>query len=100
MIIKTLNLVLYYFFLQYLPATNNRYLKVIRTLRSSVGKIIFDSCGYNLNIEKRANFGTGKGIKIGNNSGLGIRCYIRGPLEIGDYVMMGPDVVILTKSHR
>jgi maltose O-acetyltransferase len=47
-----------------------------------------------------ADFGTGVGISIGNNSGLGINCNIRGPLEIGDNVMMGPDVLILTSRHN
>ncbi len=39
------------------------------------------------------------GISIGNNSGLGIRCRVRGPLTIGNDVMMGPDVVILSGGH-
>lgn len=51
-------------------------------------------------IEKGTDFGSGEGISIGNNSGLGINCKVRGPLEIGDNVMMGPDVVIMTNSHN
>lgn len=46
-----------------------------------------------------ADFGTGTGISIGDNSGLGIRCRVRGPLCIGNDVMMGPDVVILRGGH-
>ena len=73
---------------------------VIKKMRSSVGKQLFDRCGTNINIEKGADFGSGKGILIGNNSGLGINSKVRGPLEIGDNVMMGPDVVIMTNSHN
>lgn len=69
-------------------------------MRSYVGKHLFDRCGMNINIEKGADFGSGDGISIGNNSGLGINCKVRGPLEIGDNVMMGPDVVIMTNSHN
>lgn len=69
-------------------------------MRSYVGKHLFDRCGMNINIEKGADFGSGYGISIGNNSGLGINCKVRGPLEIGDNVMMGPDVVIMTNSHN
>lgn len=99
---KILFLSLYYFFLAYLPSTDNlyKYSFFIRKVRSFVGRFIFDSCGRDINIERKANFGTGKNIAIGNNSGIGINAKIRGPLEIGNDVMMGPDVFILTSNHR
>jgi len=58
-----------------------------------------ESAGKSVNIEQGADFGTGRGISLGNNSGLGIRCRVRGPLSIGDDVMMGPEVVILRDGH-
>jgi len=61
---------------------------------------LFDSVGKNINVEKGANFGTGRGISIGDNSGLGVYCNVRGPLEIGKDVMMGPNVRIITHSHN
>ena len=95
-------LFLYLVFLKHLPATDNRYIfsKLIRKIRSSVALYLFDSCGSNINIEKDADFGSGQGISIGDNSGLGINCRVRGPLTIGNDVMMGPDVVIMTNSHN
>ena len=95
-------LFLYILFLKHLPATDNGYpvSMIIKKMRSSVGKHLFDRCGRNINIEKGADFGSGDGLSIGNNSGLGINCKVRGPLEIGDNVMMGPDVVIMTNSHN
>ena len=42
----------------------------------------------------------GGGISIGKGSGLGVNCLVHGPLEIGEKVMMGPDVVILTHTHN
>ncbi len=98
-ILKIVMLVLYYSTLQYLPATNNRYFKLVRFIRSFTIKILFDNAGKNINIERKANFGTGKGISIGDNSGIGVNASIRGPLIIGKDVMMGPDVIILTTSH-
>ena len=99
--LKKIYIILYVLILKHLPSTNGafpgRYL--IRKLRSSVGRHLFDSCGKNINIEKGADFGKGNGIKIGNNSGIGINSYIRGPLEIGDDVMMGPDVMIFHADH-
>ena len=55
--------------------------------------------GANINIEKGAKFATGKGITIGNNSGLGIDSSVHGPLRIGDNVMMGPQVTIFSQTH-
>lgn len=96
---RILCLLFYYIILRYLPATDNRFLFVIRKIRSFVGRYIFASCGKNINIERMADFGSGADISIGNNSGLGINCKVRGPLTIGDNVMMGPDVIILTSTH-
>lgn len=97
---RRLYLVIYYGFLRFLPETNNSYFKFLRPIRSGVGQKLFDKAGKNINIEKGANFGTGKGIQIGNNSGIGVDCHVRGPLVIGDYVMMGPEVIILTGAHN
>src|SRR5690606_29379537 len=32
--------------------------------------------------------------------GIGVNAHIRGPVSIGDDVMMGPDVVIITSNHN
>lgn len=40
------------------------------------------------------------GISIGSGSGLGVNCSVHGPLRIGDNVMMGPEVTILTHTHN
>ena len=71
-----------------------------RTIRRAVCRPLFDYCGDNVNVEKGAYFATGGGISIGSGSGLGVNCLVHGPLEIGNKVMMGPDVVILTHTHN
>lgn len=95
-------LILYKLFLVWLPSTNNGHSisKLIRIIRSSVAGGCFDHHGKNINIEKGADFGKGEGISIGDNSGLGVNCDVRGPLEIGNNVMMGPDVCIMTAIHN
>lgn len=100
--VKLLFLLLYYLLLRYLPASDNGFKLsiVFRKMRSVVGRFVFDGCGRNVNIERCADFGTGSGICIGDNSGLGIRCKVRGPLVLGDDVMMGPDVLIFTSNHE
>ncbi|MEG2061439.1 MAG: DapH/DapD/GlmU-related protein, partial [Alistipes sp.] len=98
---KIISLLLYYSLLKYLPATDNAYVvySIIRKIRSCIGRFVFDGCGRNINIERGADFGTGGGISIGDYSGIGINSKIRGPLLIGDNVMMGPDVIIFTSNH-
>ncbi len=98
---KKLVLVLYYLILRYLPSTDNCLFmsRVVRKLRG-ITRVVFDSSGTNINIERGADFGSGRGILIGSNSGLGINSKVRGPLEIGDNVMMGPEVMIFTSNHR
>ena len=95
-------LIIYKLFFSWLPSTDNSLgiCRIIRVLRSGIAGGCFDKYGKHINVEKNADFGTGKDISIGNNSGLGISCCVRGPLEIGDNVMMGPDVRILTSNHR
>jgi maltose O-acetyltransferase len=97
---RLIALILYYTILIRLPATNNRYLGFIRNIRSFAGRFIFRKCGKGINIERGATFGFGRDIIIGDYSGLGVNCDVRGPLFIGSYVMMGPDVIILTNSHQ
>lgn len=99
-LIKIVHLALYYLLFKHLPSTNNGYIRFPKKLRYFSAKHLLDRCGTNVNIEKGADFGTGKGIAIGNNSGIGVNAYIRGPLEIGNDVMMAPDVMVLTHNHK
>ncbi len=95
-------LMLYLGVARWLPATDNaiKMFPPIRRFRSFIGGKCLDKVGRNVNIENGANFGTGVGIVLGDNSGLGIKSKVRGPLEIGRDVMMGPDVIIFTSNHE
>ena len=95
-------LILYYAIFKHLPSSagSNPVKRLIRKLRSGVAVRCLGECGKNVNIEKNADFGSGANITIGENSGIGINCKVRGPLSIGDNVMMGPDCVILTSAHN
>ena len=95
-------LIIYKLILSHLPNSErgNWISLIIRKLRGSVGKVLFDYCGSNVNIEKGADFGTGKGISLGDYSGIGVNCKVRGPLTIGENVMMGPNVNILVMIKK
>ena len=97
---KLLCLVVYYGFAKYLPASTSPMTHWARKIRRIICRPIFDKCGDNVNIESGARFATGGGISIGSGSGLGVNCSVHGPLRIGDNVMMGPEVTILTHTHN
>lgn len=54
--------------------------------------------GGNVNVERGAVFSPD--IEIGDNSGLGVKSEIYGPVKIGNQVMMGPEVVVYTRNHK
>ena len=95
-------LLLYYCILYYMPSSTCiiPYVgKMSRKLRYVCCKNIFQYCGMNVNIEHKANFGSGLGIRIGNNSGIGINSTIPSNTIIGDNVMMAPNCYILSTNH-
>lgn len=69
-------------------------------LRYQLVRRIFKSCGKHVNIERRANFGSGRLIEIGDYSGIGTNAHIPSNTKIGHHVMMGPNCRILSQNHR
>lgn len=69
-------------------------------MRYLVCRHLFASCGENVNVEAGAEFGSGEGISIGANSGIGVDAFIDGPVSIGADVMIGPNFVIPGPNHR
>ena len=92
-------LALYYGFAQYLPASYTLGGKVGKRIRYMLCKHIFKKCGKNVNVERRANFGAGTEIEIGDNSGLGVNCMIPNGTVIGNDVMMGENCFIIRHNH-
>lgn len=83
-------LILYRSFAQYLPSSARS--KFSKKIRYNCCKHIFKRIGKNVNIERRAFFCKGFKIEIGDNSGIGINCYVPEDIIIGKNVMMGPNV--------
>ncbi len=97
---RALGYFLYYFIARHLPCSTVPYALGARHVRSFCAKLMLDSCGKNVNIEHGAFLASGKGIEIGDNSGIGLNCRITGPLTIGKDVMMAPGVNIVTQNHE
>lgn len=96
---KKIALILYYLIGKKLPESDALFSFGAKKFRRLLCKAIFDEVGQEINVEKGVFFGKGKNIKIGDRSGIGLNARIQGPLTIGKYVMMGPEVIIYTKNH-
>lgn len=91
--------ILYYLFARHLPASNKPYALGAKIIRYWICRHLFAKCGKNVNIERGAYFGSGKDIEIGDNSGIGVNCFVSRAI-IGKDVMMGPEVILLGQNHK
>ena len=55
-------------------------------------------CGKKIRVKSNADISPN--ISVGNFSEIGTRALIQGNVEIGDYVIMGPDVKIYSRNHE
>lgn len=92
--------ILYYGMARHLPGSSRVYAFGAGQVRRWLSRWLLDGVGQGANIEHGADFGSGKGIRLGDRSGLGVNCRVGGPLDIGNDVMMAPGVIILTQNHR
>lgn len=96
---RAIRLFLFYGLVRHLPASNTRFTGWTAALRRAVCRGLFRSCGREVNIERGAYFGDGSLLALGDRSGLGVDCQIYGQVTIGRDVMMGPEVILLTRNH-
>ena len=72
----------------------------MRDIKSEIGKKLFKKTGENITIKHGAYFGDGSKIVMGEYSQLGIDCKVENDLIMGDYVLMGPEVIIYSSMHE
>jgi len=98
---RTIYLIIYYGFAQYLPKSTSPFLgSIAKSLRCFLCKQIFEKAGTGLNIENRAYFGKGSDIIVGKYVGFGTGFKsLNRSLIFGDDVMMGEDVLFLGGGH-
>ena len=90
----------YYLIARRLPVSNIPTGRLFRSLRVFCVRRMVDHAGDQLHVQRGAYLGTGRGIRIGNSSSIGIDCELHGPLCIGSNVMIGSEVIIHTRNHR
>ncbi len=84
---------------KHMPISYSRFSFGAIHVRRLCANLIFENCGKKVNIEKGAEFTSS--IKIGDYSGIGERAWLLSDgITIGNYVMMGPECIIITSDHR
>jgi len=96
---KRVYLLLYYGIATYLPMQPITGYKLFYKIRYLLVKNILKKCGKGVVVKNKAYFGNGTKLEVGDYSQLGQNLRISGPVTIGDYVMMGPDIVIMAITH-
>lgn len=93
--------IIYLLVINKLPSTHNSN-SFINKLRILYLKRVFGYIGKNANIRDNIKFAIGSNIYIGENSGIGEKSFIQdlGTIEIGNNVLMGPEVMIYTANHN
>lgn len=94
---RKLGALLYYPLAKHLPASYSSIRLGQTQLRRFCGRLMLDKCGAQVNIESNAVFSPR--VTLGDYSGIGINAKIYGTCHIGNYVMMGQDVTIITRNH-
>jgi maltose O-acetyltransferase len=73
--------------------------QVAKAVRGYLAGRMLDSCGESVNIEHGAWFGSGRGVRVGDRSAIGLDALILGPVDIGADVIMGPRCILLSNRH-
>ena len=93
-------LILFYGFANHLPNSYSYFFGGLwNRIRIAICRHIFNYCGKVTTINRNIYFGNGKNVKIGDYSGIGANCTIPNNIQIGKYVMMGPDLYCISFGH-
>jgi len=100
-IAKKILFVFYAIFLKNFPSQNRSSALGCR-LRLVFLRLLLKGAGKNVNIQSGVNMYPLWNISIGNNSGIGKNSYISAydTVEIGNDVMIGPELYIYTSNHE
>lgn len=95
-------LILYYSIGKHLPKSTTPIVgKFAKYIRQKLCTSLFSVSGKKLNVEQGAYFGNGKDIEVGFEVGFGRNFQCRNvQLKVGDYLMMGEDVLFQGGKHH
>lgn len=93
-------LLAYYSFASILPGSPLPGARLGGWLRQFLARRIFKHVGQDVKIAKGVYFGSGKNVEIGSYSSLNTRCWLSNDVVIGENVMTGPEVMMISSSHN
>lgn len=97
---RSVLLLAYYGLLQFLPTSPLPGHKIAYALRGVIVRRLFAECGPGVVVKSRVYFGRGANVRVGARSQLGLNLRADSDFVLGDDVVMGPDVVIMSWTHR
>jgi maltose O-acetyltransferase len=87
-------------FARYLPWSPRPGGRLARWLRGRLASHMLDYCGSDVNVEHGAWFGSGRDVRLGDRSDIGMDALVIGPVDIGRDVMMGPRCILVAATHE
>ncbi len=97
---KSIMLYLYYSVAVWLPDPPRPIGGLCLSFRTWLASRIFLKAGKNIKVGRNTRFGSGVNVEIGDYSGLNTGGWFGNDTIIGNDVMFGPEVVILSGSHN
>lgn len=98
---RTIFLILYYWLATHLPGSYSPYGgRIFNRFRIFCVRRIFKKCGNISTVDRKAYFGSGAEIEIGDFSGIGSNCRLPNDIKVGRYVMMAPGVTVINANHN
>lgn len=99
-LLRSAFLLLYYCLAKHLPDTPLPLSNLSMKLRKFLVKRIFKKCSNNFKVHSGVDFGSGINVEIGEFSSINRDAWIGNDTKIGNYVMMGPEIIILSGGHN
>lgn len=99
-IYKSVLLYFYYSLAVWLPDPPRPIGSICLRFRTWLASKIFLQAGHDIKVSRNVRFGSGKNVVIGSYSGLNVGCWIGNDTIIGNDVMFGPEVSILSGGHN
>jgi maltose O-acetyltransferase len=96
---RVVALFLFYAFANKLPEPPLPFGSMSMRFRETLCKLILKHVGIDVKIHSNVYFGSGINVSIGNHSNLSIGSWISSDTVIGNDVMMGPYVFIISATH-
>ncbi len=99
-LLKSLYVFIYYAFATHLPSTSFPGGTFAQGLRVFLARKMLKQVGGGLRVARKADIASGARISLGDNCGLAQGLKVIGDVHVGNDLMLGPDVVLISYNHE